>query len=1107
MKLLKKIASLAVATVIVVQGAGLGSLSVLADGDIKPVTTKADVTCSPSSLVMQVGETKTIDVSGQTVDIDALGDYSSVVDVTVNNNEDYDTYMNCYNTTNGAPYLYDEHKISECLVDIEELSSGQYVIKSVDTGLYLDIDTNASSYMFSGTEQPFTITHEDGSEFFNFTQVSNGETLFYSDRSFCDKSRTLHLEDMVLYKKVDGEIGSTELPGYEPVTSITSGEKYIIAAKTNIYDSAVQDIDSLYVVYPSQTTQRRVIVGDVSDKYITGSSVITVTAVAAGETTLTIGNAKVSVKVVDLGEPFTYDNTFLKYAFNSGNEKVTSIVFGNNPDNLKLLCDTSKIKEYFSTNENAIKVNLLTTGTSTGIRVYPQKTADVGTTEYICVKYEDDNGNIVTNSIPVYFSGVTGSKKIISNVKNIDNVTVYYNLANAVNNEGQYLSIAVPGSSIMALGPATFFIKPDEGFDYNPDIKGYNAPKYVSFDNIDYWSNIDANMVKEAKNLGCTGGFVVVDNIDNTNIVIGGEAVLLPTVTAEEWAILRGGDENDSVPYTSDEVIFAGDRLVWKITVDVPEDMTAVFGETKLSSTLAGSDMNGNGNSKEISKDLKVGEVVEYRLVFDVPEDMTSAEFEIAINGTYTLGTSDAKNYSVTKSFSFDVTKKPAPSNKVNIYTEDLTVSPETTIQTIDPLYPLSTSDKIYVSKIYYVVAGQEATLKDFADGNDLDCIFNIYKLDGTDVTSSFKVADDSTSMLFTATESGEQNYIITYSSGVYAVRIVVMKPVFFKGMVVEMGSALRMNYLVGYANETNARENASKKGYKYASEKAVDYSNLLDNVDINSYTVKMYKSGEDSKAINKGNSGDFSRFAYENILPYQIGDKIIGDVYDSNGNLIDTVSYSIKDYLDMAMTKNPGLYTSVLVYCAFAEKYAAESGWIDSVSSDLSSYTSSVPTATITSNTYSNIKTDNCEFNEAYLTLEEGMAVSITVEFKLGADVDLSSCNMIIYSDVNDGLHYMGSGASYDKNSITIPGTEFVSVAGKENTYKFTITGIPPVYWRNAYKMYLDIDGADKGLSFSVNDYLMKLEAKTEDGTTLDSLLKAMYSYGDEVYKKSLQK
>lgn len=269
----------------------------------EPATVEKDVT-------LLVGQSKTFtDTTGNyegSYTDSGLNTGIAIVDVTGSTTMNATAALGTNSTYSGG-----EIALSDCLYTFTASGSNWVISSKTSDGatVYLNITGNSSAnYPQSTTSH--TISIIDGTvEGFTFQdQVTGngGKTLYFwrdGNKLYFDRqgsTATTGATDFLIFRPANaGEnTSNSAIPGYVAVTSteeIKNGGQYLIAASYN---------GSYYVLHPSTST---------TDKYshvakVTGESAsadattITITGVAAGTTSVVVGNTKYNITVLDAAD-------------------------------------------------------------------------------------------------------------------------------------------------------------------------------------------------------------------------------------------------------------------------------------------------------------------------------------------------------------------------------------------------------------------------------------------------------------------------------------------------------------------------------------------------------------------------------------------------------------------------------------------------------------------------------------------------------------------------------------------------------------------------------------------------------------------------------------
>ena len=266
----------------------------------------------------------------------------------------------------------------------------------------------------------------------------------------------------------------------------------------------------------------------------------------------------------------------------------------------------------------------------------------------------------------------------------------------------------------------------------------------------------------------------------------------------------------------------------------------------------------------------------------------------------------------------------------------------------------------------------------------------------------------------------------------------------------------------------------------------------------INS-SVSNALSKNDKKIYVKDavNKNDYINFIYD-LAPAQIGQTVTTDLFSSNGKLISSSSYSIKDYcydyLDAYKAgeneTEKNLVISLLNYGAYAQKYFKYET-TDFVNKNLTDNEKNVPEIQNSKafieqyGKNSIVNSNGIEYIGTSLLLESGCV--IRHYFKID---DSKTGNLSCY--VNEGT------SSERKLDLKKKGTY----------YYVDIDSIPAYSLKKDFKVtiYNGKDSSKKTIiDYSVYNYIAKALSKN-DNSTLSELMKSLYWYGqyaNEMYSK----
>ncbi len=400
---------------------------------------------------------------------------------------------------------------------------------------------------------------------------------------------------------------------------------------------------------------------------------------------------------------------------------------------------------------------------------------------------------------------------------------------------------------------------------------------------------------------------------------------------------------------------------------------------------------------------------------------------------------------------------------------------------------------KVNLYKIYYVNSS-ESTLAAFSGTKSISSVKAVYDLStGSDVTSSFvKSGND---MLFTSAGAGQKDYVVEYAfedgtSKLYAVRVITLEDMFV-GTSLSIGGKISLNFYATYATQTTA-SNSAYDTYPVAG---VDYSNLPSDIQP---TVR-FKVGDkvvsegvvSTKTVGSVSGAKYYGFTFEGIYAYDIGKMITAElIYDNK--VIASCEYSVGDYMEAVFnsssdTKLNDMLAALAAYGCSAEKYALDKGWVDVLTLENKHYDHLIPDSISTTNAIVDNGTGIADFYGASVVLSEGATVSLKFSFTVDTD-DISSVNLII-----DNASCITADG---KSTVTVNGADFTYAGTKDGKklYTVSIDNIAPYNWNNSFTVYLDKDGASKGLTYSVDNYFVD----TQKDKTVGELVKLMFAYGE---------
>lgn len=270
--------------------------------------------------------TKTIDGYSDNI---SVSDYDkNVADVKAESIDFGDSGANL--SVSGSNYTGKLVMLKSCLYTFDETTDGKYYIHSKDENgktVYLSPSGYRASdgYGFPGNNVKAEITVEynetDSTFFLKDTNYLVYKTwLCYNVESTKTGGSSIANHSFSLYRPIaNGEASSSELPGYIKITSLSeieNGGQYLIAANYN---------NSTYLLYPSTNASNRNAHVAKANGQKTGSTQITITAKAAGSTSVTIGGDTYTVNVTN-SEPA---KSTVSYTLREGQQKVVSTILTN----------------------------------------------------------------------------------------------------------------------------------------------------------------------------------------------------------------------------------------------------------------------------------------------------------------------------------------------------------------------------------------------------------------------------------------------------------------------------------------------------------------------------------------------------------------------------------------------------------------------------------------------------------------------------------------------------------------------------------------------------------------------------------------------------------
>ncbi|MCQ2467635.1 MAG: hypothetical protein MJ166_08970 [Clostridia bacterium] len=1038
---------------------------------------------------------------------DFVGYDDSIANISLSTVNNYESYV----TTVGLNTIVTANNsinADECLYKFELMPNGtSYFISSVsDPSTYLSsTNVNRPNNQYP---EPFSIAHEENSYKFALTGVKTTISL--------DASKTINgnnplTSEVYLYQKVGGA-GSAEIPGYVKVSSIEPDGEYLIV----LVDKA-SDAGYYYVVSP--TIKK----GDVAPRVGAKSTIstkMTITGKDEGQMELiTYDGIKLNITVKNVGEVVTPEDKFFVQGMpvNDVNEPYVSKINISAGLSYPLsvdekIVDATKNNEmicsWTTTNPSVIDLtDVRDNGSSVFFKVDADAYAGTVTQEYILFTYTNVNTNEShTKIIPVCIYPRTEGGKLNKFIfGSNDNTDVYLNLNCEKNSNGEYLS-KVQKNEVFNLivgdnANLNFFFRPVSSdysvtesyvvasgasiagklwaLDAEKDFGGFGGYQSTYVSNLSSTVNksyIDA-MVNEASNKGCTYsvGFFANGTLSGMNVT----SDKMPTV---------------SMP-TIDKGANVGDTIYFEVDVTTYGFASAAaFASAELATSLEGAyfvDANkqviGTSSNKiDIANDLNESNlsnasVLKYYVAYVVTDADAKSDIVCDVTFDYSYGNKSMFAELGTGSSSASASVKASEAEITTLTGVQATTSQKITLTDGSTV---AAGEKVDIYKVYYVDL-TEATLNDFAGDKSISSVKAVYDMKtGADVTSSFVKSGNG--MKATASEAGVKDYLVAYAFEdgtikTYAVRVIAVADE-VAGTSLTIGGKIGLNFYVAYATQKTAIQSSVAAGYPAVG---IDYSNLPTTAA--SATVRFSVGGEVVNEVDGTKttiSGvDYDKFKFDGIYAYQIYMPITAEVVE-DGKVVSSCEYTVNEYIrNFDPTSTLGkMFVSLRDYGSLAQDYAISNGWMDAADKVTipSNFDSSSVSINVAESTH--VNGSIAKYEGATVVLEKGASASLKFLFTLNDVSDVSSVNLVIEN----------AGVLGGDSTITVNGSEFTREG--DNLYSVKIQNIAPYNWSNVFKVYIDEDGADTGVTYSVNNYFASV--KSDDSAY--NLSKAMFAYGE---------
>lgn len=363
------------------------------------------------------------------------------------------------------------------------------------------------------------------------------------------------------------------------------------------------------------------------------NSILTFTGVAAGTTTVTIGNYRYTVNV---SEKPPFDEDAYTIISNTGTDGVNENgePYGSKGQEVEHLILTPGLTYDLDVNGASY-----VTWTSNNPGIASVSTSGIVTARQageslITVTITDQNGAVgykyvyvtVLDIDPISSDYQTTTRQVELYVDEITNSTLYYHQ----NQENNSYLVEVQEHTVFYLKPTetwaiTFFGAPDEGYAltymsaennrntgywYAIEAGGASSTFYQNSSSLQSKYNNGASVVQQmlttAKSAGCDGGFWFSRGSTDDSEVIGLINVIsepLPTVKKEITSVTRDGQV---ISYHDGMAIYVSDVINYTITV---ERYACEYGITYSNATLEESlaPFNGGSKTKVITYDLNDG--------------------------------------------------------------------------------------------------------------------------------------------------------------------------------------------------------------------------------------------------------------------------------------------------------------------------------------------------------------------------------------------------------------------------------------------------------------------------------------------------------------------
>ena len=462
-----------------------------------------------------------------------------------------------------ANYTGDTINVAECLYTFTA-SGSSYIIESKSSaGTYLNCTENGAAYPNSTVSTTVAVT-QNGTLDNSFTLVctttgdgtnsstTNDSYLFfwrngnnYFNRNGAGTSHTVvEGESFYLYAPVTSGSGSTEIPGYEQVTSVTEGE-YLIVAKYN---------NNYYLLHPSTST---------SDAYahvakVTGETAASDTATAADATdytTVTITGLSAGNTQVTVGEGTDYATTYDITVTAAGVTNAVNIELG--------VGDTSEV--YNHSSSDTVTVNPDTTVAT--VATTPVASVDEAVTSITEGKY------VIYSYLGVYVNNSAAAANAnhikLSTEQTVWNVAVADSEAGTyyiTDSEGNYLTVGentagvtttqtavklVYGTSTDDPGQSGFFIQDSAGTYNLNNFNENNAHAYGrsgAAGSFSRWQLKPYNI--ESQNVTFTGV-----SAGTTTATVGSTQYNITVFDAVVDVEIEVGETSQTYTHTADETV------------------------------------------------------------------------------------------------------------------------------------------------------------------------------------------------------------------------------------------------------------------------------------------------------------------------------------------------------------------------------------------------------------------------------------------------------------------------------------------------------------------------------------------------------------------------